>query len=323
MVGSGSVGAQVNDIAIQGFVLYVATPSGLAILTLDDPENPARPAGAPQFVGNTANATGVSVSEGHAYVACGTTGIMDVDARTVANPKAGVNIAPQAVDVRDVAISEIPGQRWVLALENNGDLVGVKLDRRKALQEKCYPDPKAADCLLDMIMYDPTRSSRDPSFDPLTQTFDANDPSGQPFFRMTGNILANGRKLARATPWEQINTLTGRRFRDSFVPGAGTISLPVMQTMRAVQVCELGGADAANSTNPSGLDQLGYFVGGDCVPFGSAARPAPHVCKPGMLGPGLKRIVCPPSDVITAKASPPPARPSANVTRAARSAARR
>jgi len=323
--GSGNVGAQVNDIAIAGFVLYVATPSGLAILTLDDPFNPVRPTGGPQFVAGTANATGVAISEGHAFVACGAAGIIEVDARTVADPKNKGNISNQLGNVSDVVVSVMPGQKWVLGLENTGDLVGVKLDGRLARAERCFPDPGAADCLLEMEMYDAPRSGRDPSFDPNTGAFDPLDPSGNPFFRMAGNILGTGRRLARPVQWEAIGTLTGRRYRDSFMPGSGVISLPVMQQMRAVQVCETND----DSTNPAGLKQLGYFQNGQCKSFQDAVMQKPRhapICRPGMFGPGLQRLACPSPDVKTAGKPAPPAPPARSIdpgNRAARVTPRR
>src|SRR5262249_47535026 len=82
---------------------------------------------------------------------------------------------------------------------------------------------------------------------------------------------------ARPTQWEQINTLTGRRVRDSFMAGSGTLSFEVMQLMRSIQVCET--ADA--STNPSGLNLEGYFLNGTCTAFTGAG---PGAMKPRRVG---------------------------------------
>jgi hypothetical protein len=284
-------GGQVNEIAFGGFAMFVATQQGLAILELTDPSAPARPAGAPQFVAGTAPALSVAVGEGHAYVATGTN-VLDVDARTIANPKAPVSIVPggQTANAVDVVISQMPGQRWVIALESGGDLVGIKLDNTESKLERCFPNPAAADCLLEIDMFDATRSGRDPSFNPLNGTFDAADPSGQPFFRMQGAILGSGTRMVRPTLFEQIGFLSGRRYRDSFMPGSGVLSLPVMQSMRSVQVCELG---PGNSTNPSGIGELGYAIDGSCEPFASAQKPR-RLCTSRLLAPGLRSVVCNP-----------------------------
>jgi len=305
-LGSAAVGAQVNEIQIAGFSMFVATPQGLAIFELTDPANPTRPAGAPQFVAGTSPALSVTVGEGHAFVATGTN-VVEVDARTIANPTAGVSIVPagQTVNAADVVISQMPGQRWILALETTGDLVGIKLDNRESKLERCFPDPGAADCLLEVEMYDATRSSRDPSFDPGTNTFDPLDPSGQPFFRMAGNILASGRRMIRPVEYEQIGFLSGRRYRDSFMPGSGSISFPVMKAMRDVLVCEVR---PDGSTNPSGLGELGYFDGGSCVPFGGGAKPSRRKCTSGgYFGPNHK-TTCPDEAVKTAAPQGVPSR---------------
>ena len=301
-VGSAALGATVvNDIVVNGFMLYVAAADGLAILSLDDPANPARPFGAvgPIFVPQTNPASGVAVSEGHAFVAAGNRGILEIDVRTPALPVNLGTIVPagQTVDAVDVIVSLLPGQKWIIGLETTGNVVGIKLDGTKTKQERCYPNPGTANCLLELEMYDPTRSGRDPSFDPITGLFDSQavDPSSPPqgFFRQLRTNATAGRRLARPVFWEAMNTLTGRRYRDSFMPGSGTLSLSVMQNMRlGVLVCELDNA----STNPSGLNELGYPVDNVCKPFSevSSAKAAPRVCKPGNLGPGLHGILCAP-----------------------------
>ncbi len=284
-------GGQVNEIAIAGFAIYVATQQGLAILELTDPTAPARPAGAPQFVAGTAPALSVAVGERHAYVATGTN-VLDVDARTIANPKAPVSIVPGGATANavDVVISQMPGQRWVIALEQGGDVVGIKLDNRESKLERCFPNPAAAGCLLEIEMFDATRSGRDPSFDPNGGGFDAADPSGPPFFRMQSAILGSGNRMVRPTLFEQIGFLSGRRYRDSFMPGSGVLSFPIMQSMRSVQVCEVS---SGNSTNPSGIGELGYLIDGSCEAFANAQKPK-RLCTSQLLEPGLRSVVCNP-----------------------------
>ena len=75
---------------------------------------------------------------------------------------------------------------------------------------------------------------------------------------MAGNILGTGTRMVRPVTWETLNTLSGRRYRDSFMPGSGTISLGVMQHMRSILVCEVDPENHEGSTNPSGLGELGY-----------------------------------------------------------------
>ena len=301
----------INDMVVNGFILYAATANGLTALQLDDPEHPAPPSGlaALQFVGPTP-ALGVAVNEGHAFVANGVAGVHEIDMRAPAAPVDLGRINPLGVDAVDVIVSLLPGQKWVMGLRGNGDVVGTKLDNRVPRAERCYPDPGTADCLLELEMYDPTRSGRDPSFNPLTGLFDnpAVDPSAKQVITLPSNILGSGKRMARPVMWEAIGTLTGRRYRDSFMPGAGVMSLSVMQRMRAVQVCiRPGGA----STNPSGLDELGYLVEGVCQSFrdfsSTSAKPKPkRNCKSAPLGSRMHQLLCDPptTSVKTANLSP-------------------
>jgi hypothetical protein len=167
-----------------------------------------------------------------------------------------------------------------------------------------------------MTMYDTQRYGRDPSFNPATGAFDAADPSGIPHFRMAANIIGAGgaRKLARPVFWEAIGTLSGRRYRDSFMPGSGALSFTVMQTMRNVQVCETAEA----STNPAGLNLLGIPNGSNCEAFPETPIAKPS-CRPGKLGPGLRPANCPAEDVksskpVAPKTPPKPQRVAPNAT---------
>jgi hypothetical protein len=114
---------------------------------------------------------------------------------------------------------------------------------------------------------------RDPSFDPDAGDFDADDPSGAPFFRQAPAIVTSSRRLARPSLWEQIGSQTGRRVRDSFMPGSGVLSLAVMQRMAGFEVCE--NQDFID-LNGSGLGPLGpadddFFATGECRPYGVEA----------------------------------------------------
>ena len=281
-VSSTMIGAAVNDLVVAGFVLYIATPMGVTTLVLDDPQHPAAPTGRTQaFLGPPAN--GLAVSGGHVFVSAGPAGVVELDLRTPADGVSKGNIAAtlapgQVINAVDVVMTKLPGQTWLMVLDATGDLWGLKLDSTKSIRERCFPDPFTSDCLLELDFYDATVMGRDPSFDPLTNTFDAaaTDPSAVTFFRQARTILTSGRHLARPAMWEAINTLTGRRLRDSFMPGSGTLSLPVMQTMRGVKVCET----TQPSTSPSGLGALGYAMGGGCAPFAGSMRPAPKFQPP-------------------------------------------
>jgi hypothetical protein len=291
-----SVGSPVNDIAIAGFLMYVGTNGGVGVLALDDPEKPAPPRGtsAVQLAG-AAQALGVAVREGKVYFA-GSSGVFELDMRVTGvleNRQALTTTA--IINPVDLIISgTIPGQTWVLVLEQSGALVGVKLDQTKSIREKCFPNPKAACKPLDMQLMDPTIMGRDPSFDPIANAFDpiAVDPSAPPFFRINPAIISNARRLARPAMWEAIGTLTGRRMRDSFMPGSGVLSLEVMQRMHAYEVCEIAGEP---STNPSGLDGLGKFENNQCVPFtgqpSAARKQTTATCNPAYFG---GPIVCAP-----------------------------
>ena len=150
------------------------------------------------------------------------------------------------------------------------------------MRERCFPNPETAGCTLDLAFLDATQSGRDPSFDPGTGTFDPcaasatsfGDASSPTFFHQVHAIITGGRRLARPTIWEQIGTLSGRRVRDSFMPGSGVLSLDVMQSMRSVAVCETA---AGPSREPGNLNGLGYadaafLAGGACQAIGISAR---------------------------------------------------
>ncbi len=82
--------------------------------------------------------------------------------------------------------------------------------------------------------------------------------------------MNSGGRMARPAYWEKINTQTGRRVRDSFMPGSGTLSLPVMQRMYRVLLCE---DPDTTDINGNGLGQLGFaddgfLAGGDCQVLG-------------------------------------------------------
>ena len=270
------IGTIVNAIAIEGFVLYAATPAGIAALALDDPEHPAPlPGAAGAMIVPDLAANELVASTGHLYVAARAAGVLDVDVRTPAQPQVLGNLAQAiAVDAIDVVLTVLPQQNWLLVLDASGDLWAIKLDNRRSPRERCFPDPPGQGCALDLAFLDPTQSGRDPSWDPMAGTFDdpSVDPSAKSVFHFARKILTGGHRLARGAMWEQIGTLTGRRLRDSFMPGAGVLSLPVMQKMRAVKLCESTSA----SNQPGNLGALGYAdqrfaASGTCQPLGQAA----------------------------------------------------
>jgi hypothetical protein len=282
----------VNGLAVGAFTLYAATSGGLAVMSIVSPLAPtvAKGAAAP-LVLTGFDFRELSLASGHVYLAAGVDGVLDVDVTTPANPAVVQELvatfaAAEVVDVQDVVVSMVPGQQWVLAADAGGDLLGFKLDNTLPTKERCFPDPRAAGCGLDMDFRDPTVSGRDPSFDPVLGVFDVDDPSGVPFFRQTSADISSGRRLARPAYWEKINTQTGRRMRDSFMPGAGVLSLDVMQRMYAVEICE---DTVSEDVNGNGLGDLGFaspdfLATGTCETFGqetSAARaPAPgQLCR--------------------------------------------
>jgi len=294
---TANVGSPINDIAINGFLMFVGTPGGVGVLSLDDPEKPGPPRGTGNVIqlAGAAPANGIAVREGKVYFA-GSVGVFELDMRVpgvLENRQAITgNTITNPVDV--IISGTLPGQTWVLVLEAGGALVGVKLDTTKSTRERCFPNPKTQCKPLDMQLMDPTIMGRDPSFDPNTNTFDgvAIDPSAPPFFRINPAVVTTGRRLARPAQWDTIGTLSGRRMRDSFMPGAGVLSLDVMKRMHAYEVCELEGQP---STNPSGLDALGKFENNQCVPFTgqpSAARKlTTSSCRPAYFG---GPVVCSP-----------------------------
>lgn len=286
----------VNGLAVGAFQLFAGTTGGLAVSSIVDPLAPAIADGADQAIVLPAlDINELSLASGHAYLAVGTDGVLDVDITTPANPVVLQNLLDvfgppgEVLDARDVIVSIMPGQQWILASDGiTGDLLGFKLDNTQHVKERCLPNPQEANCGLDMDFRDPTISARDPSFDPVAQAFFVDDPSGEPFFRQASGIVNSGGRMARPAYWEKINTQTGRRMRDSFMPGAGVLSLPVMQRMYAIQMCE---DPDTKDINGNGLGQLGFvddgfLAGGDCQVLGlesgdgeSTAREG-DVCRP-------------------------------------------
>ncbi len=285
---SVTVGAPVTGLAVSGFMLYGATANGLMVLSLSDPKNPTVPTGASNAIGLAGIAAReLSVYGSHVFMAAGSSGVFDVDVAVPAAPVNKGNIAAvlapgQPINANDVTVSRLPGQTWVMVADAIGDLWGLKLDGKQTIRERCYPDPRSKNCLLDLDFLDPTINGRDPSFDPNTNTFDLTDPSSASFVRMTRTVVTAGRRLARPAMWEQLGTLTGRRLRDSFMPGSGVLSLSVMQRMRAVVICE--DPNVAGFAQ-SGLGAMGYadagFLGsGVCAPFtGTPAMAKMRACN--------------------------------------------
>lgn len=268
--------ATINGLAVGAFVLYVGSSQGLGVLSIEDPFAPTLASGSnAAIVLAGQDVRELSLASGHLYLAIGSEGIAELDVTTAANPIVVQNLvdtfAPgELVDIQDVLVSIVPGQTWVLGLDASGDLLGFKLENKIAVKERCLPTPADSNCGLDMDFRDPTITGRDPSFDPVTGLFDVADPSGNPFFRQTAQIVSSGRRMARPAYFEKINTQTGRRVRDSFMPGSGTLSLAVMQRMYAVRVCENSNT---SDRNGNGLGQLGFadsnfLTTGNCSEFG-------------------------------------------------------
>jgi hypothetical protein len=199
-------------------------------------------------------------------------------------------LAPgQTVNAVDVVLSVLPQQDWLLVLDTTGDLWALKLDHKSSNRERCFPDPKGAGCELDLGFLDATQTGRDPTFDPTTNAFDDGtcashatnpfvDPSAKTFFHFARTIVTSGKRLARGASWEQIGTLSGRRLRDSFMPGSGVLSLPVMQKMRTVLLCEsTAPSDEQGSLGALGYADAGFLSTGTCQPLGQtvASRTAP------------------------------------------------
>jgi hypothetical protein len=191
-------------------------------------------------------------------------------------------------------VSVVPGQTWVLATDANGSMVGLKLDNSLSTRERCLPDTAA--CKADMDFRDPVIMGRDPSLVGANLDIDPDDPSGPPAFRIASTILNGGGRFARPALWEQIGTQTGRRVRDSFMPGSGVLSESVMQRMYLIQLCEIPGTEDVNG---SGWGEFGeansdFFASGNCEPLDPGngggdeeeedeeeARQASLVCDPG------------------------------------------
>jgi hypothetical protein len=286
-VASADVPSEVRGLAVGGFTLYAATASGLAAWSILDPLAPVAAAGGgdPTVLAGL-NGQELFFSGGHVYLAAGEDGVRDIDVTTPAAPvdlgNLAFQIAGEPIDAVDVVVSQLAGQTWLLVAEPGGGLVGLKLDRQLSTRERCLPDPLVESCGLDMDWRDPTIMGRDPSLGA------SDDPSGPPFFRQTPAILTGARRLARPSLWEQIGTQTGRRTRDSFMPGSGVLSLPVMQRMVGVQVCE--NQDFID-LNGSGLGPLGpaddsFFATGECQPFGVEAQAA----SPRLRGAGTATV---------------------------------
>jgi hypothetical protein len=274
-----NVGGAVKAMSATGFFLYIATDSGLAVLDLQDPFAPTEATGAPAAVVLfQAGINGLYVSAGHAYLAAGAK-VLDVDVSVPAAPVVLGDLVPagKTVNAKDVIVSQMPGQTWLLIADASGTpgLTGIKLPNTRNSRERCSPDPVALGCGTDFDWRDPTIMGRDPSFDPVTGNFDPeiDDPSSPSFLHWSQVVGGAPLRLARPAVWEKIGTQTGRRVRDSFMPGSGVLSLEVMQRMRAFEVCEAAGT---GDIDGNGLEELGradadFKATGQCVPFATSA----------------------------------------------------
>ncbi|MCG8416917.1 MAG: hypothetical protein MJE77_03100 [Proteobacteria bacterium] len=297
-------GGQVNGLAIAGFFLYAATANGIAILELTDNNgnvdltNPRVPTGGN---GDVLAVPGIDARElfysaGHLYVAAGV--VLDIDVTVPAKPVNLGNVVDKiapgetVTTAVDVIVSKVPVQTWLLIAEANGSMVGLKLDNRQSTRERCLvsasQNPVSLGCGLDMDWRDPTIMGRDPTF--INGAFDAADPSGPPFFRLAPQVNAAARRLARPAQWEKMNTHTGRRYRDSFMPGSGTLSLEVMARMYAVRVCE---TDDIRDINGNGLGVLGYANdSGGCDAFPETPTGQEETALAGAVGSPTEPIMC-------------------------------
>ncbi len=264
-LNSVNVGSPVNAIDLGAFTIYAATDSGIAIFSNIDLDAPFQ-IGA--IMGGSP-VPGLFHNAGHLFVAAGNGGVRDIDVSVPASPVDLGDIVPvgEVVNAVDVTVSVLPVQTWVLASDSNGDLVGIKLDRSQSTRERCLPN--AADCKNDLDWRDPTVMGRDPSIDPNNGQPILGDPSSINFFRQTAAILVGGGSFARPALWEQIGTQTGRRVRDSFMPGSGVLSQSVMQRMYTLNLCELPGSEDING---SGWGQFGsanpdFVSTGVCQPL--------------------------------------------------------
>ena len=216
--------------------------------------------------------TGIFQHNGHLYCAAGASGIRDVDVTNPGNPvdlgdiSAGTD--EPLTNAVDVVVSVLPTQTWVLGTDNNGalvDLVAYKLDRTQSTRERCLPDPSI--CKQDMDWRDPTIMGRDATF--INGAFDVNEPDGDPAFRIAGTRVTAGGRLARPSFWDQIGTPTGRRVRDSFMPGSGVLSQTLIQRMYFMQVCEIPGTEDINGSGwgEFGIADGDFFSTGECQPI--------------------------------------------------------
>ena len=270
----GINGARVNELDFGGFHMYLATDDGIVIINAIGIDDLFIVGDA--LVTNPATVvTGLYQHNGQLYAAATDQGVQVVDVTTPAAPVELGNLEdltpdPNGVEnvtsATDVVVSVLPGQTWVLVTDDAGgqtDLVGFKLDRRQSTRERCLPN--TADCKQDMDWRDPTIMGRDPVF--INGAFDLNEPDGDPSFRIagTGGLVTGNARLPRPALWDAIGTWTGRRLRDSFMPGSGVLSQSVMQRMYLTFVCELPGTADVNG---SGWGDFGFpDANGNCNPI--------------------------------------------------------
>jgi hypothetical protein len=264
-------GARVNEIDFGGLHMYIATDDGVVIANavgIDD----LFIVGDALLTNPPTAVTGIFQHNGRLYAAAGDQGVLEVDVTNPGNPvDIGELAGPRGetlTNAVDVNVSVLPTQTWVLVTDDVGgqtDLVGLKLDRRQSTRERCLPDP--TQCKQDMDWRDPTIMGRDPTF--INGQFDVTEPDGPPAFRMAGVRVTGGGRLARPAIWEQIGSPTGRRVRDSFMPGSGVLSQQVIQRMYLMQVCEVPGTVDVNGSGwgEFGFADSDFLATGECVPI--------------------------------------------------------
>jgi hypothetical protein len=97
---SGCPGGAERDIAIKDWFAFVATGSGLSVMNVAVAENPFR-AG---FLNLTGEPVRVEVSATHAFVACGSGGLVVVD---ITNPESMFVVGNYGTEVKSVCLSHL------------------------------------------------------------------------------------------------------------------------------------------------------------------------------------------------------------------------
>ena len=280
---SVTIGAPVNAIAIAGFVLYAATPAGVAAL---DARRSAASGAAAGAAGrdDRARRRGERARRERGatlYVAAGRgrRHRRRRAARRRSRRCSATSRRRSRIDAVDVVLSDPAAARTGCSCSMRAAICGRQARQPRSRRASAASRTRRRGLhARPRVPRSDAERARSELVDPMTRTPSTirrrSERAVVSSFRRA-TILTGGRRLARGAMWEQIGTLTGRRLRDSFMPGSGVLSLAVMQQMRGVKLCE-----STAASNGAGQPRRARLRRPELRRFGDVPAPRPGLVEP-------------------------------------------